>query len=48
MTNTFKAYAIVQDKDLFQYVEDLETQYKDDRLDMNTDKLMKLGTPIGS
>ena len=43
MTNIFKAYAVVQDKDFVRYVDDLKTQYEDGRLDMDADKLMMLG-----
>jgi hypothetical protein len=43
MTNIFKAYATVQDKDFVRYVDDLKTQYEDGRLDMDADKLMMLG-----
>jgi hypothetical protein len=43
MTNIFKAYAVVQDKDFVRYIEDLKTQYEDGRLDMDADKLMMLG-----
>ena len=43
MTNIFKAYATVQDKDFVRYIDDLKTQYEDGRLDMSADKLMMLG-----
>jgi hypothetical protein len=43
MTNIFKAYATVQDKDFVRYIDDLKTQYEDGRLDMDADKLMMLG-----
>jgi hypothetical protein len=43
MTNIFKAYAVVQDKDFVRYIDDLKTQYEDGRLDMDADKLMMLG-----
>jgi hypothetical protein len=44
MTNIFKAYTVVQDKHFIRYIEELKTQqYKDGRLDMDTNKLMMLG-----
>jgi hypothetical protein len=43
MTNVFKVYAGVQDKDFVHYIEDLKTQYEDGRLNMDADKLMMLG-----
>jgi hypothetical protein len=43
MTNIFKAYATVQDKDFVRYIDDLKTQYEDGRLNMTADKLMMLG-----
>ena len=43
MTNVFKAYAVVQDKDFVRYIDDLKTQYEDGRLNMDADKLMMLG-----
>jgi hypothetical protein len=43
MTNIFKAYRLVQDKEFVHYVAGLETQYKDGRIDMDADKLMMVG-----
>jgi hypothetical protein len=43
MTNIFKAYATVQDKDFVCFIDDLKTQYEDGRLNMDADKLMILG-----
>ena len=43
MTNIFKAYAVVQDKEFVRYVADLKTQYEDGRIDMDADKLMMMG-----
>ena len=40
MTNIFKTYTTVQDKDFVRYIDDLKTQYEDGRLDMTADKLM--------
>jgi hypothetical protein len=43
MTNIFKAYVMDQYKYCVCYVEDLKTQYKDERLDMDANKLMMPG-----
>jgi hypothetical protein len=43
MTNIFKAYAVVQDKQFVSYIADLKTQYEDGRIDMDADKLMMMG-----
>jgi hypothetical protein len=43
MTNLFKGYAVVQDKQFVSYIADLKTQYEDGRIDMDADKLMMMG-----
>jgi hypothetical protein len=43
MTNIFKGYAVVDDKQFVSYIADLKTQYEDGRIDMDADKLMIWG-----
>ena len=43
MTNIFKGYAAVQDKQFVAYIADLRTQYEDGHIDMDADKLMMMG-----
>jgi hypothetical protein len=43
MINIFKGYAVVNDKQIVNYIADLRTQYEDGRIDMDADKLMIWG-----
>jgi hypothetical protein len=43
MTNLFKGYAVIEDKQYVNYIADLKTQYEDGCLNMDADKLMMMG-----